>query len=129
MQKWLKLLALLALLPFAATQAKALSLDDMKLETTQNLVDICSVDEAHPDWAPIMTFCVGYIWGAGDFHNAITKSPNVARLICAGDDVDLSVRQVVDIFLVWAEGNPQHMGEPPVEGLARAFVEKFPCEK
>ncbi len=95
------------------------------LKTGQDLVTLCSVDKDHPLYDKATAFCYGYVTGAMNFYGAIAKSPKVPKIICSEKQIPRA--EMVQVFLKWAESNPQHLGEPPIDGLVRAAMDQWPC--
>jgi hypothetical protein len=118
-------LALIAGLALWSAQTGAVTTDAYNLETTQDLVDLCSVDMGDPMHDNAMHFCYGYVAGAMHFHGGLARGPDVNPMVCPGEEVTRT--ETVDVFVAWANANPQHMEEPPIQGVMRATTEKWPC--
>ena len=101
--------------------------EDVKLETTQDLLDICSLDKDHPQYTKAASFCLGFITGAVHYHAAISKGPVMKAIICPTGPV--SRFEAAEVFIEWAKKHPEFMDEPPVEGLFRSAVAKWPCKE
>ncbi len=99
----------------------------LKLMTTQDLYNICSVQPGQPLYERAVAFCLGYVTGVIQHQAALAKGPTAKPLICPGRE--LARFEVVKQFLDWAPANPKFMSEPPVDGLARSAVAAWPCPK
>lgn len=97
----------------------------LKLNTTQDLYDVCSAQPGQPLYERAVAFCIGYVTGVIQHQAALTSGGNAKRLICPGRE--LARFEVVKQFLAWAPEHPEFMAEPPVEGLARSAVAAWPC--
>ena len=100
---------------------------DAKLETTQDLLDICSLDKEHPQYTKAVSFCLGYLTGAVHYHRAISRGPDIKPIMCP--DGPISRFEAVEVFIEWAQKHPGFMDEPPVQGVFRAAAEKWPCKE
>ena len=99
----------------------------LKLTTTEDLYNICSVQPGQPLYERAIAFCIGYVTGVIQHQAALAKGPTAKPLICPGRE--LARFEVVRQFLAWAPDNPKFMNEPPVDGLARSAVTAWPCRK
>jgi len=109
------------------TDAEGKEKEAFYLKTTQDLVDLCSIDKGHPLYEKGIAFCYGYVTGAMNFYGAIAPSPKVPKIICSDHVIPRAT--MVQVFLDWANTAPQHLTEPPIDGLVRAAVDKWPCPK
>ncbi len=127
----ISLLAALSLGTVAAGAALAASEADIEqalhLNTTRDLYTICSVQPGQPLYERSVAFCIGYATGVMQYHAAVAKGPSMRPLVCPGRE--LARFEVVKQFLDWAPSHPEYMNAPPVEGLARSAVAKWPCPK
>lgn len=101
--------------------------DALHLRTTLDLYTVCSVQPGQPLYERAVAFCIGFVTGVIQYNAAISKGPELKPLVCPGRE--LARFEVVKQFLAWAPANPQHMAEPPVDGLARSAVAAWPCPK
>ena len=110
--------------PSQAT-AKELSLSTFKLDETQGLFKLCSVDPESAFAEQALSFCYGYVDGAYSVHEAITANGERARLVCPPDKVTRD--DAVWIFLEWAGANQDKWTNVPVEDVFQAWIAKYPC--
>jgi hypothetical protein len=101
--------------------------DALHLRTTRDLYTVCSVQPGQPLYERAVAFCIGFVTGVIQYNVALAHGPEVKPLVCPGRE--LARFEVVKQFLAWAPANPQHMAEPPVDGLARSAVAAGPCPK
>jgi len=118
---------LAACLPFTAS---AVDKTDFNYESTQDLYGVCSVDQDDPNYIPAILACRAFIEAAVQYHDSVTDSKNLKRLICYGKDATIEKGRVA--FLAWFEkhkNDKKLMEELPVIGLVRALADKYPCSK
>jgi Rap1a immunity proteins len=116
-----------ALLLASVTNAPAqegYSLDDFDVESGQDLLDVCGLDEGHAHYWEAQAFCFGYFHGGADFHHAmIGQRQN--PIVCPPPEV--TVRDAVDQFVSYARAHPEYLGEEPMDLVFRAVIEAWPC--
>ena len=96
------------------------------VETTRELIELCSVSADDPSYPAAMGFCLGYIDAALDYHAALTAGKKFHAIVCP--DPEVTREEVVAVFLDWSRANPQLVGTgQPVESVMRAVYEKWPC--
>ncbi len=119
----LPVLALLLALPITAP-VLAVDDEDLRFETTQDLVDVCSA----PASSTAQLACTAFIEATVQYHDAVSDRKNLKPLICypRGTSIDDGRTALLD----WAaanSGNSALTGEMPVVGLVRALAEAYPC--
>jgi len=131
---WIKVLGIVVLssgllvssnLHAATSTSDGYSIEDFKLRTTADLVDVCTLEMGHADYTAALAFCYGFMEGVTHYDNAITKLEEVEDLVCVPDNVTRT--QSVAMFIEYTKANPQYGAEPPIDGLFRALVAKWPC--
>ncbi len=116
-----------AMMLFSA-QGSAATPENYVVQTTGDLVKLCSVNEGHDLYRSARGFCLGFLEGAWEYHQALTAGASFTALACPGPDVTRD--QAADVFVAWAEKNPQALNrEKPVHGVMRAIIDKWPCPK
>ena len=101
--------------------------EDFVLNTTQNLVNLCSVAASDPRAKEAIQMCEGYMLGAYHYYLATNSGKNDMRLVCMPNPTP-SRDQVAAMFVEWAKANPQYMKEPAVEGEFRFMSSRWPCK-
>ena len=122
-------LAMLASTASAQDSGKiaGLTTENFTLDSARELLEICTLESAHPDFQMAMGFCYGYISGGGHFHRALTKGPDFDPIACPPGKVTHS--QVVKVFASYTSDNPQYLEEPAMDVLFRAANAEWPCEQ
>jgi hypothetical protein len=100
-------------------------LGDFQLRSGQDLVDICTLSPDHPDYHAARAFCLGFMEGAGQLHNALASGPGFDPYFCVPKGISLD--QVVTVYASFATKNPQYLNERAVDSLFRAVANEWPC--
>lgn len=108
--------------------AEAATLDDFQVNSTRQLVALCSVTPSDTYYVDAIQFCYGFLSGAYQFHNAVVSHGGIKRLACPAKVP--SREEFATYFAQWARSAPPEvMDEPAVEGLARAAAARWPCPR
>jgi hypothetical protein len=121
------LFALLFLFPNMAL-AGGVTEKDFKIQTTQELVNLCTASPDDPLYQQAVNFCYGYLLGAYHYYVAEVSGPKATRTICPPDPPPTR-NEAVAMFIEWAKSHPQNMSELPVETEFRFLHEKWPCKR
>lgn len=95
------------------------------LETTADLVALCSCPPDDPLYAQALQFCYGYLAGMAHLHRALVRDGKIERLACPTHEVARD--ELAGLFLDWVRDNPGAMDAPPVDSVKRAAVAAWPC--
>ena len=123
--KALGIMLAIALLPLCS---EALTREDFLVNTTKDLVKLCSASESEPLHQAAIGFCHGYTVGAYHYHQAVTPDSGRSGLFCFPEPQPTRT-EAIQMFLAWTKENPQHMNERPVDSIFRFLGTKFPCRR
>ena len=124
-----RLLAIAAILALWSGSAAAIEKRDFWISDTVDLLDLCTTPVDDPLRSQAINYCMAYLDGAVDYHDAITDHKKMKRLICYPDTA--SLEQGVLVFISWAQANRDDkklMEEPTVIGVVRALADKWSCD-
>ena len=107
--------------------AGAVSENDFKADTTEQIVNLCTSDPGEPLYQQAFNFCHGYLVGAYKYYEAEHSGSNATKLVCLPDPQPTR-DEAIQMFMEWAKAHPQYMGENPVETEFRFLMEKWPCK-
>jgi hypothetical protein len=117
--------AMLALWPLqAGAQDGVADLDDFAVDTAQDLVDLCAVDSSNSLHNEALQFCYGFFEGMIHYHDRLV-GPESKPIVCPTGQV--TRQDVVDMYLAFAQANPQFMDEDPADNVMRAAIAEWPC--
>ena len=103
--------------------------EDLDLDTTEDLYQVCSVQPGAAEYVAASFACRGFIEGAVQYHDAVSDRKHLKRLICYPKTATVADGRAA--FVAWAQrnlGNARLMDELPVIGLVRALADKYPCK-
>ena len=108
-----------------AELANEYELEDFRLMTAGDLMDVCTLDDTHPDHLVATAFCYGFFEGGIRYDQALEQSPDYERIVCA--PADATRTQAVEAFVAYLKANPQYAAEMPIDAVFRALIAKWPC--
>ena len=117
--------ALLLASTSGAPAQEGFSLDDFTVETGQDLLDVCTVDQDHLSYWEAQAFCYGYFQGGADFHQALVSGEGRSPIACPPEGA--TVRDAVQHFTGYARAHPKYLSERPMDLVFRAVAEAWPC--
>jgi len=109
-----------------ASAQEGFAFDDFELRDTESLLDICTVEETNESYWGALAFCYGFFQGGVHYHRALANGPSFDPIACPADQVTL--RQLVSVFVAYAGANPIYSDEPPMDTVFRAVSDQWPCE-
>jgi hypothetical protein len=124
--KWL-ILILVALLWAPGWAAGAVSEEDFILDTTDDLVAICTAPDNDPLQREAISFCMGYLVGAFHYHMAENAGPDGSAMVCPPNPKPPRAK-VLKMFMDWAKKHPEYKNDEPVETWFRFLTETYPCK-
>jgi hypothetical protein len=109
----------------ASAAADGYAVEDIKLASAGALVDICTIEPTHDDYAASMGFCYGFFEGAIRYHLAISGLNGDRHLVCAPEGTTRV--QGVQVFVDFMRENPQYDTEASIDAVIRALMARWPC--
>ena len=103
------------------------TLEDFRLHTAADLVDVCTLGHGHPDYETARGFCYGFFEGGARYHDTISTSPTYHKIVC--DPPETTRTEAVEVFITYVRANPQYASKAPIDTIFRALVAKWPCEE
>jgi len=119
---------LLAVAPWERAAANVTQ-DDFSLNTTHNLVDLCSVATSDPMHDQAKELCLGYIAGAAHLHRVLADNKRLVGGPMACPTPGVSREGFAQQFITYANAHTQYMNDLPAKTMALAAAEYYPCPK
>ena len=119
--------AMLALWPLqaGAQDAGTADLGDFAVDTAQDLVDLCAVDESSSLYVDALQFCYGFFEGMAHYHDRLSSGPEIDPIVCPTGQV--TRQDFVEMYVDYAKANPQFLDEDPADNVIRAAIDTWPC--
>ena len=103
------------------------TLEDLKLHSAGDLVDVCTVAQDNEHYDTALAFCYGFFEGAIRYAEAITGASQHKKLVCAPDGT--TRLEAVEVFVTYMGNNTQYTNEPPIDAIYRALIPRWPCNE
>lgn len=125
-QKWMILVLLGAFL--IPGGAGAVEKGDFDVDTTEDLIELCTAPKSDPLHEEAVNFCLGFLVGAYHYHVAENTGPEGKLLVCPPDPPPPRAK-VASTFIDWVKKHPEYMDNEAVETWFRFLIEKYPCKR
>jgi hypothetical protein len=123
------ILPALVLLPFLTTgPAKAATEQNFGVDTTADLVALCSADSKEPIYTAAVNFCHGFMVGAVRVMQEHNEATRHGRLFCLPSPMP-SRAQSIENFVRWAQESPSHLSMRPVDAVYAYLGGNYPCRR
>ena len=107
--------------------AGAASEKDFEVQTTENLINLCTAAPDDPLYHQAVNFCHGFLVGAYRYYEAAGSGPAGLKLVCLPDPPP-SRNDAFAMFVEWVKAHPQYLKEKAVETEFRFLMQKWPCK-
>lgn len=101
--------------------------DDFVVDTTGDLIDLCTAPESDPLHKEAVSFCFGFLEGAYHYHVVASMGSKGKRMVCPPEPPPPRVK-VVTQFVDWFKKHPEYLNEEPVDTWFRFLIETYPCK-
>jgi len=107
--------------------AGAASEKDFEVQTTEDIINLCTAAPDDPLYDQAINFCHGFLVGAYRYYEAAGLGPAGLKLVCLPDPPP-SRNDAFAMFVEWVKAHPQYLKEKAVETEFRFLMEKWPCK-
>ena len=107
--------------------AGAVSEKDFEIQSTENLINLCTAAPDDPLYHQAINFCHGFLVGAFRYYEAVESGPAGVKLFCLPDPPP-SRNESFAMFVEWVKAHPQYMKQRAVETEFRFLMETWPCK-
>lgn len=109
-----------------AAPASAQRSEQYTVDTTADLVALCSVEPGDEDYIAAINFCYGYAHGAIQYHLLQLAAMPELQIFCIPEPRPTRA-EARRGFLEWVEDNPDYMDEEALNALFTYFARTYPC--
>ena len=111
---------------FASTANAEVTEEHFVIDTTADLVALCSVSPNDPHTTAAIHMCHGYLTGLVHFHK--TMGSSLENKIFCLDEADRPPRnQAVAMLVEWSRAHPEHDGTEAIDGVMLWAADTWPC--
>lgn len=103
--------------------------EDFSLNTTHDLVDLCSAGASDPMRDQAKELCLGYIAGAAHLHRVLSDNKRLVGGPMACPTPGVTRESFAQQFITYANAHTQYMNDLPAKTMALAAAELYPCAK
>ena len=118
---------LLAALLGAPAPAQAQPAHVTDVRTVSDLAAVCDPQVPGVPRLESIAYCQGFVTAAGQYHALLHPAGGPRSPLYCTPNPPPSVAQAALAFAAWARQNPQHAGEPALDGLLRWAQSTHPC--
>ena len=118
------LLAVVILLPGLAGAA---SEKDFEVQTTEDIINLCTAASDDPLYHQAINFCHGFLVRAFRYYEAAGSGPGGLKLVCLPDPPP-SRNDTFAMFVEWTKAHTQYWKEKAVETEFRFLMAKWSCK-
>lgn len=97
------------------------------VRTVADLAAVCDPRLSGMERLESIAYCQGYVTAAGQYHTLTHPAGGPRRSLYCLPNPPPSIAQAGLGFAAWARQNPQHAGEPALDGLFRYAQSAYPC--
>jgi len=124
-------LALAALLAGLAAvsrgEAAPVNRDDFQVETTANLVSLCSAAATDPLYTAAQNFCHGFATATYRMITVQQAATRGKRQLFCMPTPQPTRDQAIAAFTQWASDRPKTLASSPSDGIVEYLVTQYPC--
>jgi hypothetical protein len=115
-----------ALVTMSFTQSRAAEADNFRVNSTGDLLALCSANPAAANYSAAIHFCHGFASGAYQYYSMVASALPGARFVCFPNPAP-SRSEAITGFVEWARRNPDFTSEKPVDSIFRYLSAQYPC--
>jgi hypothetical protein len=95
--------------------------------TVGQLAEVCSVPASEPDYVATRYFCLGVLYGVGQYHGAAHPVGGARPPLFCVPDPPPRLAEAAAAFVARARAHPEFAQEGPADGLVRFAAQAYPC--
>jgi hypothetical protein len=112
---------------FSAAHAEVTE-KNFRIDTTKDLVALCSVDASDPNAVAAIHMCHGYVMGLVHFHILIGRALE-GSVFCIDDAQRPSRDAAITKLVAWSRNHPEHDSKEAANGVVQWAADTYPCSE
>ena len=109
-----------------STAHAAVTEENFRIDTTKDLVALCSVDASDPNAVAAIHMCHGYVTGLVHFHILIDRALE-GEVYCLDEAERPSRDETIAMLVTWSGSHPEHDSKEAVNGVVQWAADTYPC--
>lgn len=120
-----RLLGICVILLAGVMLSGAATQEDFLLDTGEDLLVLCTADNEDPLQQAAINFCLGFAVGT---YRMLVDFTKLDPVVCLPENPP-SRNEAIQMFVAWAEENPQYHKDAPEDLVVRFILQQWPCPK
>jgi hypothetical protein len=112
---------------FSAARA-AVTEENFQIDTTKDLIALCSVDASDPNAVAAIHMCHGYVMGLVHFHILVGRALE-GSVFCLEEAQRPTRDEAIALLVAWSRQYPEHDSKEAANGVVRWAAETYPCSE
>ncbi len=112
---------------FSAARAEVTE-ENFQIDTTKDLIALCSVDASDPNAVAAIHMCHGYVMGLVHFHILISRALE-GSVFCLEDAQRPTRDEAIALLVAWSRQHPEHDSKEAANGVVQWAAETYPCSE
>jgi len=112
---------------FSAARAEVTE-ENFRIDTTKDLVALCSVDASDPNAVAAIHMCHGYVMGLVHFHIVMGRALE-GSIYCMEDAKRPTRDQTIAMLVEWSKAHPEYDSLEAVDGVLQWAADTYPCSE
>lgn len=102
--------------------------ENFQIDTTKDLIALCSVDASDPNAVAAIHMCHGYVMGLVHFHILIGRALE-GSVFCLEDAQRPTRDEAIALLVAWSRQHPEHDSKEAANGVVQWAAETYPCSE
>ena len=102
--------------------------ENFQIDTTKDLIALCSVDASDPNAVAAIHMCHGYVMGLVHFHILVGRALE-GSVFCLEEAQRPTRDEAIALLVAWSRQYPEHDSKEAANGVVRWAAETYPCSE
>jgi hypothetical protein len=112
---------------FSAARAEVTE-ENFLIDTTKDLVALCSVDASDPNAIAAIHMCHGYVMGLVHFHILVGRALE-GSVFCLDEAQRPTRDEAITTMVAWSRSHPEHDSKEAANGVVLWAADTYPCSE
>ncbi len=111
-----------------STAHAAVTEENFRIDTTNDLIALCSVDASDPNAVAAIHMCHGYVMGLVHFHILMDRALE-GEVYCLDEAERPSRDEAIAMLVTWSRSHPEHDSKDAANGVVHWAADTYPCSE